>query len=173
MIDRKAINDVTKMSAEDLDLFAYWLEEEGLELAPSREIPKRANSVAAPLSFRQQRLWFLEQLEGASPIYNISTAVRIKEALDVPSVEDLLKKLIERNESLRTTVTSVEGNAVQVIAPAQTLTLDIEDLTALPDDDREASAIEIAAERSNRPFDLGTGPLLRALLMRLAADEYV
>ncbi len=126
-----------------------------------------------PLSFAQQRLWFLDQWEPASPFYNIFAPVRLKGQLNVPALEQTLTEIRRRHEVLRTTFPALEGRPLQVIAPAQPISLPVEDLSLLPQQQREIAARQIAAEEASRPFDLANGPLVRARLLKLDADEHV
>jgi amino acid adenylation domain-containing protein len=135
--------------------------------------------VAAPrdgelaLSFSQQRLWFLDQLEPESPFYNNPISLRLAGRLDATALERALNALVARHESLRTTFASCDGRPVQVIASEGAITLVAEDMTHLPAAEREAGAKRLAAEEARRPFDLAQGPLLRARLLRLAEDDHV
>jgi len=124
-----------------------------------------------PLSFAQERLWFLDRLQQGGTSYNVSQALRLSGAMDVPALERALGEVVRRHESLRTTFTESEGVAAQVIAPFRGFTLPVEDLSAA--DEREAAARARAEEDAGIPFDLETGPLFRARLLRLAHDEHV
>ncbi len=126
-----------------------------------------------PLSFAQQRLWFLDQLEPNSPFYNLSDAVRLTGPFDANAFERALNEIVRRHEALRTTFASVDGRAVQVIAPSLQIPLTITDLRAVPASAREAKAMELAAEEAQRSFDLARGPLLRARLLRMRDDEHI
>ncbi|HEX8920580.1 MAG TPA: condensation domain-containing protein, partial [Pyrinomonadaceae bacterium] len=126
-----------------------------------------------PLSFSQQRLWFLDQLEPGSAHYNIPLAMRLTGALDVQALEQTLSEIIRRHEALRTTFNIVDGDAVQMIGPAFKLKPTAHDLSELPTAERESEALRLAAQEAQRPFDLSAGPLLRASLLRLAADEHI
>jgi amino acid adenylation domain-containing protein/non-ribosomal peptide synthase protein (TIGR01720 family) len=126
-----------------------------------------------PLSFAQQRLWFLDQMEPESPIYNIPAAVRLKGTLNVIALEKGLNELIRRHESLRTTFSTVAGRAVQEIHPAYNLKLPVVDLTHLPEAERENEAMRLAHEEVRRSFDLAKGPLLRLQLLRLGEEDHV
>jgi amino acid adenylation domain-containing protein/non-ribosomal peptide synthase protein (TIGR01720 family) len=143
---------------------------QGVAAPPLRPVPREGE---LPLSFAQQRLWFLWQLEPDSPFYNIPSAVRLTGKLDVAMLERSLNEVIRRHESLRTIVESRDGKAVQVIAPELRLRLPVEDLSELPAEEREAVARRRAAEEAQQAFDLARGPLIRARLLRLAADEHV
>ena len=125
------------------------------------------------LSFAQQRLWFLDQLEPGNSVYNLSPAYRLTGSLNVTALEQSLKEIIQRHEVLRTTFPAVDGQPSQVIAPNIALTLPITDLREHPETEREALAHQIASEEAQKPFTLATEPLFRAQLLRLAETEYV
>jgi amino acid adenylation domain-containing protein len=137
---------------------------------PLRPVPRDG---ALPLSFIQQRFWFLHQLTPESSAYNIPTAVRLKGALDVPALERSFNELVRRHEVLRTTFTSNGGRPEQLIADELKLEMPSIDLSGRPPEEREAEARRLAAEEAQRPFDLATGPLLRIALLRLDADEFI
>ena len=126
-----------------------------------------------PLSFAQQRLWFLDQLEPNNPFYNISTGVRLSGELNVVALERTLSEVVRRHEVLRTTFSTVNGEPRQMIGAATAITLPPEDLRHLPAEEREREAERRAGEESRQPFDLSHGPLLRLRLLQLAADEHV
>ncbi|HEX8459415.1 MAG TPA: amino acid adenylation domain-containing protein, partial [Pyrinomonadaceae bacterium] len=126
-----------------------------------------------PLSYAQQRLWFLDQLEPGSAAYNIPAAVRLTGALDVSALERAMGEVVRRHEVLRTTFHLREGEPVQVVHDAPTMTLPITDLSQLSEDGREAEALRLAGEAARRPFDLETGPLVRAELLWLNVEEHV
>jgi len=136
-------------------------------------IPRRDHLGPSPLSFAQQRLWFLDQLEPASPFYNIPLAIRMVGILDVAALEATLAALVARHEALRTTFTAVEGSPLQIIAPVSRVDLPVLDLSGLPDGEREARALELSTAEARRPFDLVRGPLLRVRLLRLGATEHL
>lgn len=126
-----------------------------------------------PLSFAQQRLWFLDQLLHGSPVYNISAAYWLNGDLDVATLHRSLNEIIRRHEGLRTTFHAVGGRPVQKVAPALTLALEMQDLQDQPAAERENKTLKVAAEEARRPFDLAVGPLLRAKLLRLSPTEQV
>ncbi|HZB43698.1 MAG TPA: condensation domain-containing protein, partial [Pyrinomonadaceae bacterium] len=126
-----------------------------------------------PLSFAQQRLWFLDQLVPGNPFYNVPVAVRLVGRLDVSALERSLDEILARHEVLRTTFPDAAGRAVQRIAPAQTIALDVLDLRHLAGPEREREALRLAGEEARRPFDLVAGPLMRATLLALDEAEHV
>jgi acyl carrier protein len=126
-----------------------------------------------PLSFSQQRLWFLDQLEPQSSVYNLPAAVRFNGWLNIPALERSFQEIIRRHEALRTRFESIEGSPVQIIVPEQHFALPIIDLGNLAESKREEGAIRLAAEEARRVFDLAKGPLVRATLLRLGETDHV
>ncbi|BBA33067.1 linear gramicidin synthase subunit C [Methylocaldum marinum] len=124
------------------------------------------------LAFAQERLWFLDQLEGPSATYTIPGGLELHGPLDVAALRRSLAEIVRRHESLRTTFPTVDGVAVQHIAPPGPVPLSLIDLTALPDAGRAAAFERRIADETRRPFDLAHGPLLRASLVRLAPDRH-
>src|SRR5262249_14577749 len=137
----------------------------------SRAAP--AQAAGEPLSYAQQRLWFLEQLDPGSCSYNMPTALRVDGALDVGALERSLVEIQRRHETLRTRFAVVEGRPVQVIGPAAAWTLAVDDLTRRSARQREAEVRRRIAHEATAPFDLGQAPLLRAGLLRLGPTEHV
>jgi amino acid adenylation domain-containing protein len=125
-----------------------------------------------PLSFAQQRLWFLHQLEADSPAYNISNAVLLTGELSLDSLAQSLGELVRRHEVLRTVFESVDGEPVQVIRPASPFPLPLIDLSGLDVNRRNPEQRRLALEEAQRPFALVRGPLLRVNVVRLTAQEH-
>jgi amino acid adenylation domain-containing protein len=136
-------------------------------------VPVERGDEGLPLSFAQQRLWFIDQLEPASASYNVPAAVRLTGRLDVAALERTLSEIVRRHEVLRTTFDVRDGQPVQVIHDAEPLRFEVLDLSHLADDEREAEAARLTREESQRPFDLAAGPLLRAGLLRLGNEDHV
>lgn len=127
-----------------------------------------------PLSFSQQRLWFIDQMNSAeSRSYHIAHAVRLQGSLRVPALRQALEAVIGRHEPLRTTLVESGGTPLQVVAAAGEAELLLVDLTGLPAPVREAVARDLVLEMSGRPFSLVHGPLLRSSLLRLGVNEHV
>ncbi|MDB4951817.1 MAG: tycC2, partial [Gemmatimonadetes bacterium] len=125
-----------------------------------------------PLSFAQERLWFLDRLQPGGTFYNVPVPLRLEGALDTGALERALGEIVRRHEVLRTTLREVDGSPVQVIAPFDGFHLPIEDLSALDADDREAELKRRAAAEAAATFDLAAGPLFRAQLLRLGAEDH-
>jgi amino acid adenylation domain-containing protein len=126
-----------------------------------------------PVSFAQERLWFLDQLEPGSVAYNVPVGVRLQMALDVGALRVAVAGLIDRHESLRTRFGVVDGRPVQIVEPTLEIDIPVTDLSGSTGAEREAEAARLAAVEAQRPFDLAAGPLLRAGLLRLAATDWV
>ncbi|MCA2217971.1 non-ribosomal peptide synthetase [Jidongwangia harbinensis] len=140
----------------------------------ANRIPRRrADLTEIPLSSGQEQLWFLDQLAPGRSTYTIAGAVTLAGALDTGALQRSLDALVARHESLRTRLVGVAGRPTQVIDPPAGCPLPVTDLTAVPTADREARWRELAREEAERPFALDRGPLLRARLLRVAADRHV
>ncbi|MDQ3827317.1 MAG: condensation domain-containing protein, partial [Actinomycetota bacterium] len=136
-------------------------------------IPVLPRDEELPLSFAQQRLWFLDQFEPNSAEYVITPiALRLHGALDVDALNDALSALVTRHESLRTTFDSVDGRGVQVVHAPDRVTMPVLDLSDLPAAEREAALARFLQQECTQPFDLHEGPLVRPRLVRLAPQEH-
>jgi amino acid adenylation domain-containing protein len=145
----------------------------GVKVARVETLAPRPREGAVPLSFAQERLWFLDQLAPGDTSYNLPAGVRLPGGTDEAVLERAVAEVVRRHEVLRTTFGEVDGVPVQIIAPFKGYTLPVEDLTGLPEAEREAEVRRFAAVEATTPFDLASGPLFRARLLRLAADEHV
>jgi amino acid adenylation domain-containing protein len=126
-----------------------------------------------PLSFNQEALWFLDQLEADRATYTIHFALRLGGPLDVPALNRALKEVARRHEVLRTRFPEVDGQPVQVIAPSEGLSLPTIDLSEFPPPDRDAKLRDWVYQEMGRPIDLQNGPLTRLTLLRLGGEEHV
>ena len=145
------------------------------KLAREREhdgVRPRRDDGPAPLSFAQQRLWLIDQVQPGSAAYNMPLALRLDGRLDVGALERALGEIVRRHQALRTVFAESDGRAVQVIAPFG-FRLPVDDLSPLPAHEREAAVRRAANDEAARPFDLAAGPLFRAALLRLGDDEHV
>ncbi|MCP4663860.1 MAG: amino acid adenylation domain-containing protein, partial [bacterium] len=126
-----------------------------------------------PPSFAQQRLWFLDQFEPGSPVYNIPTGVRMRGAVTAAQLEWILNQVVRRHEALRTTFTTVAGRPLQVITRRLHLSLPVVDLSRMPGGTREAELQRLSLEQGERPFDLTLGPLVRFVVVQLGEEDHV
>ena len=121
-----------------------------------------------PLSFAQERLWFLDQLEPESAAYNIPRAVSLTGSLQISALEQSVNEIVRRHEALRTSFVDVGGQPAQQIAAELELGLPLIDLQRLSTDEQQEQAARLAREEARRPFDLRHAPLLRVRLLRLS-----
>ena len=126
-----------------------------------------------PLSYSQQRLWFLYQLEPSTSAYNIPTAVRLRGVLDSAALARTINEVVRRHEILRTHYGTIENKPVQFVGLPGDIELKLSDFSELPESERESRMLRLAAEEARMPFDLTRGPLLRACLVRLGPEEHV
>ncbi len=126
-----------------------------------------------PLSFAQQRLWFLNQLEPDSPFYTMPAAVQLDGLLDVDALQHSLNEIAARHETLRTTFRTIDGQTVQRIAPSGAIAMPLVDLTGLDAPDQHAQVQQLIASAARQPFDLECGPLVRTTLIRLNARQHI
>lgn len=159
--------DDAQLSLDKERLLALLLAEQGFNIPQTVVITPRTSTGDPPLSFAQQRLWFLNQLEPDNSSYNIPAAVRMRGSLNVEALRQALNEIVQRHEALRTTFPSIDGRAVQSIASKLELPFPI--ITVLG----EEQIMSLATTEAKRPFDLSQGPLLRATLLRLDATEHV
>jgi amino acid adenylation domain-containing protein len=142
----------------------------GLMASPLRRVERKGD---LPLSFAQERLWFLDQLEPGSAAYNIPGVIRIKGTLQVEALERVINEMVWRHEALRTRFEKREGAPVEVIEAAVPLKLEMINLEGMEGEEQGRRIEELAKEEGGRPFDLARGPLLRMRLARLGELEHV
>ncbi|MHC0067443.1 SDR family NAD(P)-dependent oxidoreductase [Nostoc sp. UIC 10890] len=136
-------------------------------------IQPRTQNQQLPLSFAQERLWFLNQLEGSSATYNMPGAIRVTGKLDINALQQALSEIVRRHEVLRTSFRTVNGTPIQVIHPEATMNISVADLQQLEATERESVLHQQAQLAAITPFDLETAPLIRCSLLQLDAREYV
>ncbi|HLO03729.1 MAG TPA: amino acid adenylation domain-containing protein, partial [Symbiobacteriaceae bacterium] len=141
------------------------------DVPPLAPVPR--NGSLLPLSYAQQRLWFLEQLEPGRPIYHLVDAIQVEGALDHHRLTASLNGVVARHEALRTTFGTVDGQPVQRIAPELTVSLPVVDLSGFSPVERPAELARLTTLEARKPFDLQCGPLLRGTLLRLDETEHV
>jgi amino acid adenylation domain-containing protein len=135
-------------------------------------VPLARDGSPFPLSFAQQRLWFLDRMEPGTAAYNLPFALRFRGALDAGALRLALEATVRRHEALRTTFHAAAGEPVQTVSPPAPFPLEEADLRGLPEREREAELPRRAREEAGRPFDLAAGPLLRAALLRLGERDF-
>jgi hypothetical protein len=168
---------ISALSPEQRALFEARLKKKGMEagkaIPRAQAITKRKQLNFCPLSHDQERLWAIDREEPGNTAYNIYTASRLRGPLNVAVMERAINEIIRRHEILRTTFAAVDGRPVMVIAEELKVTLQVDDLTPLPEGDREREAVRRVNHEAGRPFDLARGPLVRVGLLRLTADAHV
>ena len=167
------MEQIAQLSPEKRALFELKLKEKLPGASHKTNGIRREQRTTAPLSFTQQRFWFLDQLEPELPIYNEWTAVRLNGSLDIAVLEQSINELVRRHEALRTTFALRDGQPVQMIAPMLTVPLLLIDLQGLPKTERWDEAERLAREETQRPFDLARGPLFRVKLFRMDKQEHI
>ncbi|WP_016951654.1 SDR family NAD(P)-dependent oxidoreductase [Anabaena sp. PCC 7108] len=170
-----ASNNAAKKSLTEQkqELFKLLLQKKGINLKQKEIIPRRSPSAENCVSFAQQRLWFLAQLEGASVAYNMPAVLRIKGNLEVACLQKSIDTIIQRHEVLRTTFKTVNGLPIQAIASKPEMIIPLVDLQELSADIQAQETKRLTIEATQTPFDLENGPLLRASLLRLHPQEYL
>ena len=160
-------------AAENLAALAAAVERARAGFPPAPPIVALPRGPRLPLSFAQERLWLLEQLEPGTAAYNLSLPFGIRGALSPAVLRASLDEVVRRHEALRTSFAVEEGQPLQRIAVTASAPLSVVDLAELPAARRREEALALAAAAARRPFDLATAPLLRALLLRLGREEHL
>ncbi|MCA1810659.1 MAG: condensation domain-containing protein, partial [Halobacteriales archaeon] len=142
-------------------------------LAPPAQEAGAAGADAFPLSFAQQRLWFIHQWAPASAAYNLPVVLQLTGALDAAALEGSLAEIVRRHATLRTTYAVSGGEPVQLVAPFRGFTLPAEEVAGPTPEARLRSALQLAEAEGRRPFDLRAGPVLRARLLRCDPQEHL
>ncbi len=137
-----------------------------------QRIERRTAADAAPLSYAQEQLWFLDQLTPGSAVYNMGDIVDFHGAYNAEAMRRAINELVRRHEILRTTFSHSGGQPVQVILPELDLALAELDLSSLPKQEREREWKRVVQEQGRKPFDLSQAPLLRASMVHLSVDEH-
>ncbi|MDZ7268843.1 MAG: amino acid adenylation domain-containing protein [candidate division KSB1 bacterium] len=164
---------IAGLPPEKRQLLEKLFAQQGVNFSALAPIPRRHKTDVLPLSFSQQRLWFLDQLNPGSAFYNIAYAIHLQGGLDTAALSASLNEIIRRHEILRTTFDRRNGQPVQIIADTRSLELPVIDLQQLDANSRRAEAERLAAAEAGQPYDLARGPLLRATLLRLQPAEHL
>src|SRR5262249_41153010 len=144
------------------------------EAAEGRPPLARAQRPAQlPLSYAQQRLWFIDRLQGSSTEYNMAQALRLQGELDLHALGRAIQSIVDRHESLRTHFIEIDGRPHQVIEPKLEIGLPVEDLSQLDEAGQQERATAEMRRQEQEPFDLGRGPVLRVKLLKLGRRDHI
>ncbi len=164
---------IAELPPEKRELFELMLQEQGVDLSRIIISPvSRHETKRFPLSFSQKRLWFLDRLEPGSYLYHINTAVKLSGKLDSEALQRTLNTIISRHEVLRTRFEEENGEPFQVIEDTG-ITLSESDLSSLAEDSKEDELYRKILTESQKPFELNTGPLIRAFLYKINENNHV
>ncbi|PYT05486.1 MAG: non-ribosomal peptide synthetase, partial [Acidobacteria bacterium] len=166
-------SEFANLSPERRALLTLMLQQSVESPATSRKIHRRSEAGYHPLSFAQQRLWFLAQMDTHSAVYNIPVVLRIRGALNVAALASSLDEIVRRHEVLRATFTNVGGQPAQVVGVRSTPGLPLVDLTEVSGAPRDRELRDMIREESHKEFDLERGPLMRLRLIRMDERDHV
>jgi amino acid adenylation domain-containing protein len=171
-------NDLSERVAKLSPVKRALLEEQlkktrGAYVLGGKTIPRRLSRESASLSFAQERLWFINQLEPESPAYNEPRVIRLSGSLNVKAIEEALNHIVARHEVLRTTIVVADGRPAQRIAERRTIDLPVIDLRTHSVRERDVEARRLIDETIRHPFNLSTDLMLRPLLLQLGDQEHV
>ena len=171
--DGSSTHDSLDLQAAKRELLERLLEKEGIELHDAETIYPRQSSHKIPLSFAQQRLWFLDQLDSGKSVYNICRGYRLSGRLDIDALTQSFNAIVRRYEILRTVFITVDDQPVQFIIPNLTLTIPVLDLRTLSPAEQATETSRLANKEVGYFFDLARGPLSRLSLVRLSTEKHV
>jgi amino acid adenylation domain-containing protein len=163
----------SELSPEQRVLLQQRLRGQRIDVAAQPVISRRDPHVLPPLSFAQERLWFLDQLNPGDTTYNCIDMLPLDFAVDADVLERSVNEIVRRHESLRTTFRAEDGVPVQIVAPTPHIALPVIDLRYLPGSRRDAEVRRLGTEEAERPFNLAQGPLLRTTLLRTGDPQYI
>ncbi|NMG19780.1 non-ribosomal peptide synthetase [Brasilonema bromeliae SPC951] len=164
---------IAALSPAKRALLELKLKNKTTEVKTQQTIPKRTNESTALLSFAQQRLWFLEQLEPNSPLYHIAEVLRLQGDLNVDVLQQSLDAIVAHHEVLRTNFIAQDGDPIQVIGEPKSVELKVIDLKDCPLSERSTQVQHLLQNESQRPFDLTSDFMLRACLLQLEPQEHI
>ena len=164
---------IAALSPAKRALLELKLKNKTTDVKTQQTIPKRTNESTALLSFAQQRLWFLEQLEPNSPLYHIAEVLRLQGDLNVNVLQQSLDAIVAHHEVLRTNFIAQDGDPVQVISEPRSVELKVIDLTGYLPTERSTQVQQLLQNESQRPFDLRSDLMFRACLVELEPQEHI
>jgi hypothetical protein len=169
----KPTKQTLTLSPKRKALLEKLLQEEKIIDSEARRIPRRSSQGSATLSYSQQRVWLINELEPDNIAYNDTLALRLKGMLNVAALKQSIQEIVNRHEILRTTFCVVNGEPVQIIVPSLNIDLPVVDLENLPGADREVLVQQLATEEGRVPFKITRTPLLRTLLFKISKSEHL
>ncbi|MBD2385061.1 non-ribosomal peptide synthetase/type I polyketide synthase [Cylindrospermum sp. FACHB-282] len=173
-IDLPLISLFESPTVAGLDLIIHQQMQRGIgQIAPPITAVPRTSDLRLPLSWSQERLWFLDQLEGASATYNMPAAVHLHGDLNADALEQALAEIVQRHEVLRTGFQSDDGGAIQVVLPEARLRLHSIDLQLMPVSEQETTVQQQIIKEAQTPFDLSQAPLMRATLLHISPQDHI
>ena len=164
---------IAALPPEKRELFEAMLLEQGVDLSEIMIVPQKRDENRFPLSFSQQRLWFLDQLQPGTSLYNITSVLRLRGNLQISALEYSFNELVRRHEVLRTTFATDGESPVQIVHPHQPLSINLLELSGSSGKDITDRIHEQALQESARPFNLAEGPLLRLTLLQFSESDHV
>ncbi|MEM7353839.1 MAG: condensation domain-containing protein, partial [Acidobacteriota bacterium] len=164
---------LASLSPQQRELLQHRLKDRGLAASNLPILPRTEKRSSFPLTFAQERVWFLHQMEPEDPAYHIAVSRRLQGPLDVAALQRTFGEIVRRHESLRSGFSAVDGKPLQVVRPAPGLRIPRIDLSRLPESRQHAETRRLLREQNRRPFDLVCDPLLRCSLFRLTAEDHV
>ena len=168
-----APKDLKQLSAKQLKLLKLLLKQRGGGLKQTARLRRLQPQAQLQLSFAQQRLWFLDRLVPNSPFYNVPGAIRLHVPLNEQVLKKTLNEIVRRHEVLRTSFGETSGKPFLIVSPSVDVPFEVRDLRQFDPATRERESLRLVAEGAQRPFDLGEGPFLRALLLWLGEQDYI
>ncbi|MDI1443026.1 non-ribosomal peptide synthetase [Polyangium sp. 6x1] len=164
---------LSRLSPEKRALVEKRLRGERIESAPRFVIPRRPGNGPGPLSFSQQRLWFIQELDKESAAFNEIAVLHLSGPLDTAAFERAIHEIVRRHEILRTTFMAPEGTPAQIVAREVGPCVSFVDLGRVNDAEKDEEVRRRIEAEAARPFDLATGPLFRVTVLALSAAEHV
>ncbi len=161
----------SRLSAPKRVLLEKLLRGKARSVSPSDSIPRREALEHIPLSYAQERLWFLDQLDPGNYIYNVPGSIRLTGPLDISALRKTLNEIVRRHECLRTSFRVKDSQPFQLIADSLVVDLPVIDLSLCSD--RESTIDILSFKEARRPFDLAHDPLLRTIIFKVGEDEHV
>lgn len=170
------MNDISKriaaLSPEQKAIFERRLQAQTSKQMPLQKLPRNGSEQTFPVSFAQERLWFLEQLEAEANFHNLPMIMQLKGTVHIPILAQSISEIVRRHEALRTVFTTVDGRPVQIIKPARLLAIPVVDLQNIPAAEKDSERLQLVIGEVQKPFDLARDLLIRLLLLDMGESTY-